>query len=131
MEENKNENVEQKEVSEVQGEYKFCKDCGKKINKNAEICPYCGVRQQNSVSSVVEESGALGVLAIVFGALGGWLGLVFGIIGLCINKNPKNRKNCKIGIGLFFGWLILWIIFFIVIIGGAAAAVSYGTVGLL
>lgn len=37
----------------------YCRDCGAIINERAEICPECGVRQQNppksSVDSLIEE----------------------------------------------------------------------------
>lgn len=88
---------------------KYCKYCGKEINASAVVCPYCGCQIEEMQPA---ESGGMGIAAIIFGALGGWLGLLFGIIGLSTYKTEKNRKNCKIGIGLFIGWIILWIIIF-------------------
>ena len=42
-----NENVEiVKSPDEI-----YCSSCGKPIKKEAEICPHCGVRNKNSLSS--------------------------------------------------------------------------------
>lgn len=60
-----------------------------------------------SASPARSKKDWIGTCAIIFGALGGWLGLIFGIIGLCSSRDRFVRKNCKIGIGLFFGWIIL------------------------
>lgn len=34
---------------------KYCSECGSIINAKAEICPKCGVRQTNIISSEVSE----------------------------------------------------------------------------
>ena len=52
------------------------------------------------------ESAGLGVCAIVFSALGGWLGLVLSIIGLSTYKNAGNRAMCKVGLGICIGWFV-------------------------
>lgn len=82
---------------------KYCSHCGAEVNDDAVVCVNCGC----SLEKEKEESSIWGILSIVFGALGGWLGIVFGIIGLCTYKEQSNRKKCKIGIGLFFGWVVL------------------------
>ncbi len=84
---------------------KYCSNCGKEVDENAFVCVNCGYKLMDQK----EEGSALGILSIIFGALGGWLGLVFGIIGLCIYKTKENKRNCKIGIGLFVGWILLLI----------------------
>lgn len=94
---------------------KYCRFCGGEMEDDNQFCPSCGKSvetnfdQLNKVQEKPESSG-LGIASIVFGALGGFLGLIFGIIGLSSYKDPKNRRNCKIGIGLFIGWIILYII---------------------
>lgn len=45
---------------------KFCRDCGQEINQKAEVCPYCGVRQQAKGYS---KSTAI-LLALFLGGLG-------------------------------------------------------------
>ena len=57
-----------------------------------------------------QESGALGVCAIIFSVLGGWLGLVLSIIGLCTYKTPEHRTKCKIGLGFVIGWFVIGIL---------------------
>lgn len=89
-------------MPENNGQYKYCSKCGAKIDKDAEICPHCGCRVKTE-----KDRSWLGVCSIIFGALGGLLGLIFGIIGLSTSQNEKIRKNCKIGIGLFCGWIVL------------------------
>jgi len=34
---------------------KYCSECGSIINKKAEICPKCGVRQTNFISDEIKE----------------------------------------------------------------------------
>lgn len=65
------------------------------------------IYQQNNYQTQKRESGALGICAIVFSALGGWLGLILSIIGLCTYKTPEHRTKCKIGIGLVIGWFVI------------------------
>ena len=57
-----------------------------------------------------QESGALGVCAIIFSVLGGWLGLVLSIIGLCTYKTPEHRTKCKIGLEFVIGWFVIGLI---------------------
>lgn len=57
------------------------------------------------------EGSGLAICALVFSILGGWLGLVLSIIGLCTYKEEKNRSICWIGLAI-----ILVQIFVIVII---------------
>ncbi len=106
---------------------KYCQNCGAKIEENIEYCPFCGhpVREVVAQDNHSDENTVYGILAIVFGALGGWLGLVFGIIGLSTYKDPKNRKNCKIGIGLFIAWVVLYIILVVVVVATTLGSISY------
>ncbi len=88
---------------------RYCQNCGSQIDDNTVVCPACGC-QVRELRTEPEENSVYGVLAIVFGALGGLLGLIFGIIGLKTYKDERYRKQCKIGIGLFIGWIILAVI---------------------
>ncbi len=49
---------------------KFCKDCGEKINAQAEICPKCGVRQESTVRPGGKSKTVAGLLGIFLGGLG-------------------------------------------------------------
>ncbi len=86
----------------------YCKNCGKEIEEGTQYCPYCGISQNeiNNISN--KESNIWGVLSLIFGILGGLLGLVFGIVGLCTYKEKQNRLMCKVGIGIFIGWIVLF-----------------------
>ena len=68
------------------------------------------IYQQTTVQPVKQESGALGVCAIIFSVLGGWLGLLLSIIGLCTYKTPEHRTKCKIGLGFVIGWFVIGLI---------------------
>lgn len=50
----------------------FCSSCGDVIKKNAEICPECGVRQEEESSSggSNKDRTSAGILAILLGGIG-------------------------------------------------------------
>ena len=92
----------------------FCKSCGREIAEGTQFCPYCGA-SQNSANNVAttQETKVWGILSLIFGILGGWLGLVFGIIGLCTYKDKQNKLMCKVGIGIFAFWAIIYLLILI------------------
>lgn len=54
-----------------QSDEQFCSSCGKPIKIKAELCPYCGVRQnQNSNEKSVKSWGTSLLLCIFLGMLG-------------------------------------------------------------
>jgi len=85
---------------------KYCEKCGSELMDEAVICPNCGCPTKENK----KEGKALGVCAIVFGVLGGWLGLVLGIIGLSIYKERPNRTNSLIGLIFSCIWSVIWIV---------------------
>ena len=100
----------------------YCKNCGKEIDDNSTFCPYCGQQiaenadkfynngynnQNNNNNNNKKESQVIGILAIVFSALGGFLGIIFSIIGLVIYKEESNKKLCKIGLIITAAWFVL------------------------
>lgn len=48
----------------------FCRDCGSTINRNAEICPKCGVRQRSIPQAGNRNRVSAGILALLLGGLG-------------------------------------------------------------
>ena len=86
----------------------FCPKCGNQIFDEAVICPHCGCQVQTAPLKQ-NEANALGICAIIFSILGGWLGLVLSIIGLC-GTNEGNKNLSKIGIGLCIAWFFIFIL---------------------
>lgn len=48
----------------------YCSSCGEIIKTKAEICPECGVRQQQESSSGSADRTTAGILAILLGGIG-------------------------------------------------------------
>ena len=122
----------------------FCPKCGKSVNSDLSLDDYAANDPYHSTSeetkekeeevdnsSYVEEqkentpknkeetslstySNTFSILSLVFGALGGWLGLLFGILVLTSSKVEKERKRAKIGIGLFFAWFVVSFVLMVV-----------------
>lgn len=86
----------------------FCKNCGKQIDDNAEICPLCGVRAKYRPSK-------LWYVLVLFGIIGGIIGYIFlkdkdksmainifvigtviNILGLISNTDQPKTKNADI-----------------------------------
>ena len=87
---------------------KFCSNCGAEIDKEAEICPKCGVRVKLPIRAEIKSAGLAAVLSFVIPGLGqiyngqiGWgillviLASIFGLLSIVL-------------IGLPF-YLILWV----------------------
>lgn len=103
----------------------YCTSCGKKIDDNAIICPYCGCQTENSenwgttpVPPANSSANTLGIVSIICGALGlfwalllALFGYLFGGAGLALalvgrSKDHYSRK-CKTGLYLSIGALAL------------------------
>lgn len=106
---------------------KQCPFCASMMNVNCKYCPGCGSPmdiheiQENSSrksdSTNPNDNIVFGVLSLVFGALGGLLGLVFGFYGISNKKSGKNTKIlCWIGITLFFLWIVALIVLYIILL---------------
>lgn len=52
---------------------RFCPTCGKEVADEANVCPNCGnpLNKEQTGTAEVSETSTLGILSIVFGALGG------------------------------------------------------------
>ena len=70
-------------------------------NQSYQQPPVVVVQQQ------APEGSGIAVAALIFGLLGGWLGLVFGIIGLCKYKESGNRAMCIVGMVAWVVWLVI------------------------
>ena len=98
----------------------FCSNCGKEIREDDAFCPYCGMKQNSTVensninlssteSSDEKTARTCGILSIVFGCLGGIIGIILGIVGLSKAKKKENIQLNWIGISIGIAILIITI----------------------
>ena len=100
----------------------FCKNCGKEIDDNAVVCPYCGIQVvetkpvETAAATVSEERivNGLGIAAFIVGMVSFGLGVFFAIasiiaLGLSIGAMIK-RKKCNACNGMAVAGLIVSII---------------------
>ncbi len=107
------------------GATKHCVRCGAIIDERAVICPKCGCSQKRDY--MVEKTSLVGIAAIIFSILGGWLGIALALVGLLFYykgdtaEDKKGRKNCKIAVGIFVAWIAIFAILFIIGVSTALA----------
>ena len=102
----------------------FCPNCGSELDEKTNVCPKCGPKQKETTKSQ-SQSPVIAILSVIFGVLGGWLGLVFSIIGLkTYEKGTGCRTACYVGLCL---WLIEFIatIIFVAMGGDIHALLGY------
>ena len=105
----------------------FCTNCGKEINDNAAICPYCGVVANKSAlsnsSGNTNQSNTMAIVGFIFSFFFALVGLICSIIGF--KRAPEFGGNGKglalAGIIISSISIIITIIVFVVVIGGALA----------
>lgn len=88
----------------------YFNDNGDSAQKTVNAQGYFSSHNNQPEQSETKETSTLGVMSIIFGALGGWLGLLLGIAGLATYKKKSNRNKCIIGISLFCFWVFIYII---------------------
>ncbi len=112
--------------AEIQNDAKFCGVCGTKVeadNQDPFATPQAQTTTQDPFATNntqeahntnyttqqnnKQESKTYAILSLIFGALGGWLGLLFGILGLSQYKNQSNRTMCILGIVFWAIWFVL------------------------
>ena len=80
--------------------------------------PYQQPYQQPYQGEQKTESSTMATLALVFSILGGWLGLVLAIVGLCTYKTKEYKTRCGIALGISIAWIVIIIILYAVIFSG-------------
>ena len=96
-------------------EMAFCKNCGKEIDNNANVCPNCGVSQ---TPTVVDNGGFL------WGLLGCCIPIV-GLILFLVWKDTKPKTAKAAGIGALVS-VILIVVYYVAII---MLGISFGIMG--
>ena len=97
-------------------EQKYCQKCGAELTKEEQFCSTCGTRigggDSESVTEVKYPHTLATVLGYIFGFLGGWLGLVFGIY-LLTREHPRAKYHGKIvlivTVIMIIVWMIIWL----------------------
>lgn len=98
----------------------YCKNCGKEINDNAVVCPYCGV-QVGKLNTQENKTNTLAIVGFIFSFFIPIVGLICSILG------RKNAAECGgNGRGLATAGMIISIVWMVlaVIIGAAAGCVA-------
>jgi len=87
-------------------EHKYCYKCGGKIDKEAEICTKCGVRQPLVVTSKSRSNKKDRLTAGLLGLfLGGW-----GVHHFYLGNNNRGLLYLLVNtVGFFFTWMLFWI----------------------
>jgi len=97
-------------------EQKFCLKCGAEMRKEETFCSSCGTRigemGPENATEVKYPHQLATVLGYVFGFLGGWLGLVFGIY-LLTREHPRAKYHGKIilivTVVMIVIWMFMWL----------------------
>ncbi len=105
----------------------FCTNCGKEINDNAAICPYCGVvANKNALSNAsnnTNQSNTMAIVGFIFSFFFALVGLICSIIGFkkAAELGGNGKGLALAGIIISSISIIITIIVFVVVIGGALA----------
>lgn len=97
-------------------EQRFCLKCGAELRKEERFCSSCGTRigemGPENATGVKYPHQLATVLGYVFGFLGGWLGLVFGIY-LLTREHPRAKYHGKIvlivTVVMIIFWMFIWL----------------------
>jgi len=107
----------------------FCPHCGKQVDDNAKFCPSCGTPLDVTVEQKADPYDAtpdnahtynnydyeeshkgLAICALVFSCLGGLVGIILTIVGLCVCKQKDEKTMCWVSLGICALWFLVGII---------------------
>ena len=103
----------------------YCKNCGKEIDEQAVVCPYCGVAQQNMQQNFnnnnvnVVDNGGIG-----WGLLGCCIPIV-GLILFLVWKDTKPKTSKAAGIGALVAVVCYALFYAVLFFIGMSGANSY------
>ena len=110
--------MEENSTATVQGETKFCKECGQKIAKKAVICPHCGCQVEEPVQAAAAAPQIV-------------------INNSNQNQNLNQNLNQNMAMGMPFGarmrnkWVALLLCIFLGVLGGHKFYEGKGGMGIL
>lgn len=118
-----------------------CPKCGKEVDSNLKVCPYCGekleeetvttqledivssVREDNSPKVIKKEEDLktfifhlLAYLSLICGVLGGFFGLIVGLLGLVSSFRYKEAKQFRQHYVIASLLGIIWIVVILVLL---------------
>jgi hypothetical protein len=120
----------------------YCYHCGKEIPDDSIYCPYCGSEQKHGgteqeektegfyqeapeydhhaeqMASYAHTTHVFSILALVFGAIGGLIGPIFGIISLTRHPSNQDKAMDIVGISCYVLWMIFAVVYAILIVEG-------------
>ena len=93
---------------------KYCSKCGKQLMDEAVVCIGCGCSVSTAPKATTqhthaEQSSTLATLSYVFAFLIPIVGVILGIIGMAVYKNPVLRNTAKGGLCMSLGLLIVYL----------------------
>ena len=103
----------------------YCENCGKEINENAVVCPYCGTATKKLTETEKKlPVNGIGIAGFVVSLLSLWLGVYFciaSIVGVALSAvamatRSKHSLNGLAIAGLVISivslviWGLIWII---------------------
>lgn len=109
--------MQMNEVTSDEGklEQRFCIKCGAELKRGENFCSSCGTRISEigpeKATEVKYPHQVATVLGYIFGFLGGWLGLAFGIY-LLQREHPRAKYHGKIILIITVVMIIFWIFVF-------------------
>lgn len=100
----------------------FCKNCGREIDNNAAVCPYCGVVASKEQLTPKSETNVLAIVGFVLSFFIAIAGLICSILGKkkADELSGSGKGLATAGIVISIASMAISVIYIIV----AAAAVS-------
>jgi len=105
-------------ITEIEVGKRFCSKCGAELREGDNVCSSCGTRiGELGIEKAAEEKYPhllATILGYIFGFLGGWIGIAFGIY-LLTREHPRAKFHGKIVLALTLFMIVFWIL--VIILG--------------